>query len=87
MRGSIIIASTFSTDSHGFEEYRYQPTRTSRAIYVIGDNYYAVGKKPPKDEVGEPWTKHSDQFWAEKYGTVLWVSEMSNASSIRRVSK
>ena len=75
MRGAYIIAATFGTDSSGFEEYRYQPTRTSRAIYTLGD-YYAVGKTAPKDDVGQPWEKHPDQFWAEKYNTVLWVSKV-----------
>ena len=54
MRASHIIAATFSTDCAGFEEYRYQPTRTTRAIYTVGDDYYAVGKTKPKDVVGEP---------------------------------
>ena len=76
MKGSYIIASTFSTDCSGFEEYRYQPTRTSRAIYTLGNDYYAVGKTAPKDEVGQPWEKHSDQFWAERYNTILWVSKV-----------
>lgn len=79
MKGSYIIAATFCTDCAGFEDYRYQPTRTARAIYAIGDSYFAVGKRPPKDVVGESWQKWPDQFWAEKYGTVLWVSHSLKA--------
>lgn len=70
-----VIASTFGMDSAGFEgDYRYQPTRTSRAIYAIGDDYFAVGKTAPKDEVGQPWIKHQDQVFAQQYGTTLWMA-------------
>jgi len=79
MKGSSIIAATFSTDSAGFEDCRYQPGRTSRAIYTVGNDYFAVGKTKPKDEVGKPWEKFSDQFWAEKYNTTLWFSKMATA--------
>jgi hypothetical protein len=77
MRGAAIIASTFGIDVSGFEaDYRYQPTRTTRAIYAIGDGYYAVGKSAPKDEVGNPWELAKDQCWAGQNGTKLWYSAM-----------
>jgi hypothetical protein len=55
-------------------ESRYQPTRTKRAIYSIGDAYYAVGGTAPQDRVGSDWRQHHDQFWALRHRTVLWVS-------------
>jgi hypothetical protein len=70
-----IIAATFGWDVRDVSDYRYQPTRTSRAIYAIGDSYFAVGKTPPGDDLGEPWEPHSDQFWATKAATVLWRAD------------
>lgn len=50
MKGSYVIASTLGMCIDDFEwDYRYQPTRTTRAIYSIGDSYYATGKTRPKD--------------------------------------
>lgn len=75
MSTQAIIGSTFGWDVGEVSEYRYKATRTSRAIYSIGDAYFAVGTTPPADDVGEPWVPHSDQFWAQKAGTTLWVSK------------
>ena len=74
-RSDHIIAATFSTDARSVREARYQEGRTSRAIYAIGDRYYATGKTAPTDDVGGSWAAHSDQFFAERAGTVLWVCE------------
>lgn len=71
-----IIATTFSMDQADMKDARYQPTRTMRAIFVIGNDYYAVGKKKPADEVGQPWQPYKDQWYAERHGTVLWESKM-----------
>ena len=60
-RSDHIIAATFSTDARSVREARYQEGRTSRAIYAIGDRYYATGKTPPTDDVGGSWAAHSDQ--------------------------
>lgn len=79
MSGITIIAATLGLDlesSRAFNnEYRYQPTRHVAAIYTDGNDYYAVGKRRPKDVVGEDWTPWTDQFWAAKEGTTLWVSK------------
>jgi len=75
MKTVSIIAATLGDDVADVQEYRYQSTKTTRAIYAIGDFYYATGKKAPKDAVGEPWEMHDDQFFAEKNNTILWVSE------------
>ena len=73
-----VIAGTlglsYDTEREFIDEYAYQPTRTSRLIFTDGNDYYAVGKKPPKDEVGQPWQPHADQFWAQQYNTVIWRS-------------
>lgn len=76
-----IIASTMGWDISEPADYRYQPTRTRQAIYAVGNRYLAVGKREPKDDVGGPWQRHTDQFFAERAGTVLWVSEMTTAKN------
>jgi hypothetical protein len=72
-----VIAATFSWDGETMREYRYQPGRTKRAIYAIGDCYYAVGKTKPTDDVGSEWRTHPDQTFAKKAGTVLWYADVS----------
>jgi hypothetical protein len=67
-----IIAATFGADSDEMKECRYQPTRTTIAIYACNQRYFATGKTKPKDVMGGPWRKSKDQFWAEQAGTILW---------------
>jgi hypothetical protein len=69
-----LIASTLGLEISELDDYRYQPTRTSRPIYAIYDFYIASGIKPPKDVVGQPWEKYPDQFWATDK-TVIWWSK------------
>ena len=69
-----VIAATIGFDMAELDDYRYQPTQTTRAIYAIGDIYLAAGKTPPKDDVGSKWEKHTDQFWTEGK-TSIWVSK------------
>jgi hypothetical protein len=69
-----IIAATLGLDMAELEDYRYQPTRTKRPIYAIGDVYVATGLKPPKEDVGAPWQQHPDQFWANGK-TTIWLSK------------
>lgn len=73
MRSKTVIAATFGMDSAEMEDYRYQMTRTSKAIYAIGNAYYTTGKNKPKDDMGGEWKPHQDQFWAGKGNTILWV--------------
>jgi len=72
---AIIIAETFGIDVEDVKESRYQSTQTTKPIYAIDNFYYTTGKKEPKDQVGQEWEMHHDQFFAEKNGTVLWVAE------------
>lgn len=58
-------------------EYLYQPTKTKKMIFNDGGAYYCVSKTKPTDEVGQEWTPARDQFWAEKAGTILWISEVA----------
>lgn len=68
-----VIASTFGLDIAGFEDdYRYQPTRTDTAVYAISDQYFAIGKDRPTDEVGGEWLEHQDQLFAKENNTTLW---------------
>ncbi len=75
MKGQSIIAATFGFDTIDMGEYRYKSTRTLRAIYAIGDHYYAVGQSKPQDDVGGEWRKSPDQFWAATGNTILWVCD------------
>ncbi len=77
MSHRLIVASTVGYDAAEIGEYRYQPTRTKDPIYSIGDRYFSVTSgKPPRDEVGDEWRKHDDQFYAEKAGRVIWVCDL-----------
>jgi hypothetical protein len=78
MRGATIIATTFCMDVSGFDaDYRYQPGHTKRAIYSIGDLYFAVGKTAPADVVGQSWELDPDQCIASQHGTKLWRARMA----------
>lgn len=66
------IAATLGIDLSEMRDYRYQPSRSSVAIYAIGDNYYCARTSAPDD--GRNWEKYKDQFWAERHKTILWVS-------------
>jgi hypothetical protein len=70
------IAYTLGLDTSEVSGYRYQDTRTTRAIYAIDDNYFAQGLRMPTDKVGGPWRKYGDQFWAQQFGTIIWVCDM-----------
>lgn len=76
-----VLANTlnlsYDTEREFKDEYAYQPSRTTRLIITDGADYYAIGKKPPIDDLGKPWVPFKDQFWAEQNDTVLWVSESS----------
>ena len=70
-----IVAHSLGIDPPELSDCRYKSTRTTRAIYAVGQHYYAQGKTAPTDKVGGDWRRHTDQFWAEKAGTVLWVCD------------
>jgi len=71
-----IIADTLGLDLSELEDYRYQSTQSARAIYAIGDCYYAVGKTPPSN--GWAWTEHKDQFFATSRNTKVWVCKVAS---------
>jgi hypothetical protein len=57
-------------------EYQYQPGHTgSEAIYTTGRGYYAIQKNPPRFEANTKWSKHPDQFFAERIGLIVWFAE------------
>lgn len=65
------LAATVGMDLSELSEYRYQSTRTQKAVYAMED-YWCASSTVPKDAVGGPWEKHSDQFWAEQAKTIIW---------------
>jgi hypothetical protein len=65
------LAATLGLDLSELSEYRYKETRTIKAIYSIGD-YWCASSTIPNDQVGGPWEKHDDQFWAERANTIIW---------------
>jgi hypothetical protein len=75
MNASAILASTLGWDIREVPEYRYQ-RYTAPAVYLVGDCYFAVYKTKPKhSDVGADWHPHPDQFWADRAGTTVWVSQ------------
>lgn len=74
MKTPTILANTFGIDINDISDYRYQSTRTSQAIYAIGEQYFAVSKKQPKEVFNTSWKMFSDQFWANQSNTTIWVS-------------
>jgi hypothetical protein len=62
--------------------YHYGRTGADR-IFTDGRDYYAISKRAPKTQCGQPWEAHKDQFLAEKLGLILWVSKMQEASNER----
>lgn len=50
-RAHTIIAEHFGMDAIDVYEGRYHYGHTRIPIYVIGDDYYAVSRERPKDEL------------------------------------
>lgn len=71
----MIIAETLGWDIRELSEYRYQPGRTKQSLYAIGQQYFAVSPKLPKDK-DYAWMLHADQFSASKQNTKLWVADV-----------
>lgn len=73
-RADIILAETLGWDYKDVQECRYQ-RYVSPAVYSMGDRYFAVHPSKPKHEVGEPWSRHTDQFGARGTDRVIWVCD------------
>lgn len=70
------MGECYETRSSFMAEFCYQYGRTGAdRIFTDGRDYYAISKRAPKTECGQPWVPHNDQFWAEKLGLTLWVSK------------
>jgi hypothetical protein len=65
-----IIAEFYGMDSAEVYETRHHYGQTRQPIYVIGDDYFAVGKAMPKDEYGTGW-----KVEATHEGQNIWKSE------------
>lgn len=72
------LAATLGCDIKELSDMRYKSTRMISAIYSTETHYYAVKKTIPTDIVGKEWTKHKDQFWAEKANTIIWICEVED---------
>lgn len=83
MSAPTIIANTCGlelTSSRAFNnEYLYQAGKTIKQIYTCGTDYFCVSVTRPTDEVGLPWEKYPDQFWAEKSKKILWISKLKES--------
>lgn len=75
-----ILCETFGWDASEARDYRYQDTKTTRAIYAVGNTYYTTGKTKPTDIPELNWEKAKDQFFAARAGTVLWFATAGGAS-------
>lgn len=71
---SVVIAATLGLDQADMAGYRYQSTRSKQRIYNIGNDYFCVAQRQPPQFGDLEWKKYSDQFWAKKNKTVLWVA-------------
>lgn len=70
----------YETDRQFRNEYQYQSTRTRKPIFTAGGDYFCMSETKPTDKVGLDWELHTDQFWAEKAGSKLWVSKAGGAA-------
>jgi hypothetical protein len=66
----------FVNGRHFNNEYLYQPGHTgSERIYTTGRGYYSIQKNLPRFEANTEWSKHPDQFFAERIGLIVWFAE------------
>src|SRR5574343_185468 len=82
MKGNTILAATFGWGKSEISEYRYKNTRTPIPIYVFGDEFFAVNQNKPNYDVGAPWEKYNDQFWAYKNNTIIWVARVNSEKKL-----
>jgi hypothetical protein len=65
------IADALGMDIADVRDGRYQPSKYPKpAVYVVGDDYYAVSDSAPRYCVGQPWERVSswrgDDVWCSK---------------------
>lgn len=69
-----VVSNTWGWEIGETEEHRYQPRRGEKIhIYSKESDYYTTSNSQPTWS-GLKWERHPDQFWAEKFGTVLWIA-------------
>jgi hypothetical protein len=71
---SSALENTLSMNRSELSSYRYQPGRTGKeSIYTVSGFYWCAKKtKPIYGGEDFEWEHHTDQFWAEKAGTIIW---------------
>lgn len=84
------LAATIGLDLAELSEYRYQSTRTPRAIYAIGEWYFTTGNEKPTwrvdDSEGMKWEEHHDRHFAQQAGTRIWrmrAAQQTRATSAK----
>jgi len=75
MTAHAALAATLGLTTSELSEYRYQAHRHPHAVYSIGSAYYCARSSPPTAIPEIKWERLSDQFWAEKAGTICWVGK------------
>lgn len=65
-----VIAEAYGMDSREVFEMRHHYGMTRQPIYVIGDDYYAVGKRMPSDDYGTGWAVD-----CQVNGATIWKSK------------
>jgi hypothetical protein len=80
-RGEEVLAETFGWDIAEIRDYRYQ--RNVPAVYAIGELYYCVSSTKPKAgrDGSFNWVKYTDQFFAERANTVVWVADANERTN------
>jgi len=72
---SLVIAETFGMDYSDMKEYQYQPGRSNKPIYNMGNDYYCaskIGVKPAKHWTMEfEWKEYKSSF-ADNIGWQVW---------------
>jgi hypothetical protein len=81
MNSKTALSNTLGFDSGELNSYQYQAGVFRRAIYSVDDKYFCLGKRAPKSEgmnhLSElVWDLYTDQFWAEKANTKIWVAKI-----------
>jgi hypothetical protein len=76
-----IFAETVGMNITDASEYQYQPGHTGKlTIFAIDDEYWTVSKtRPTWSDLN--WQKHSDQFFAERAGTTIWIAKMNSTAA------
>ncbi len=57
-------------------KHRMQPS--NKIFFEIDNEYFCVCASVPPDILGSKWKQYSNQYYAKRYNTIIWVSEKIN---------